>query len=274
VAVAAGVVAFVPGGGATPTSRVVQPRLVAFASADVGFLLTWDRRELATRNGGRTWRLRARVGLVAADFVSAERGFGLTERGMLLATSDGGRRWRRMRRFPLTPTAFAGPPEPVVDFVDGRHGWVAAGSALIFRTVDGGRRWTRLRFGCPNGTYLGGLAFADLRHGFAACGEQPATGRQYRTYYLTGDGGTTWRRGRRHVDEGYVATLAYPAAGAAYVYADRYGVSRRDGPKLLLTDDTDSVVSMSWPTPSRGYVVLARAGLRRTDDGGRHWRRP
>jgi hypothetical protein len=43
---------------------------------------------------------------------------------------------------------------------------------------------------------------------------------------------------------------------------------------LLFTDDTDSVLAMSWPSTRVGYALLLQRGLLRTVDGGRHWRRP
>ena len=161
----------------------------------------------------------------------------------------------------------------MVEFVDRRFGFVAAGPRRIFRTRDGGQTWQRLRFGCPKPDYLGGLAFANRRAGFAACGGQPATAMQLRSYAFTANGGTTWRRGRQRISSGHVALVASPSPRTRYVYASRQGIFRLGGPLLLFTDDTDSVLAMSWPTPRVGYALLLHGGLRLTTDGGRHWRR-
>jgi len=162
----------------------------------------------------------------------------------------------------------------VVDFVDRQFGFVASGPRRIFRTRDGGRSWERLRFACPRHDYLGGLAFANRREGFAVCGGQAATAMQRRAYSFTADGGTSWRSGRRHVASGHVALVASPSARIRYVYASRLGISRLGGPLLLFTDDVDSVLAMTWPSPRIGYALLFHGGLRRTVDGGRQWRRP
>jgi hypothetical protein len=160
-----------------------------------------------------------------------------------------------------------------VEFVDPRFGFVAAGPRRIFRTRDGGQTWQPLRFGCPRFDYLGGLAFANRRVGFAACGGQPATAMQQRLYAFTAYGGTTWRRGRETISSGHVALVASPSPRTRYVYASRHGIFRLGGPILLVTDDIDSVLSMSWPTPRVGYALLLHDGLMRTTDDGRHWRR-
>jgi hypothetical protein len=163
----------------------------------------------------------------------------------------------------------------VVDFVDRHFGFVASGPRRLFRTRDGGLRWQGLGFACAHYEYLGGLAFANRREGFASCGGQPATAMQLRSYHVTHDGGTTWRHGRATVEDGHVALLALPTSRTRYVYASRLGIVRLGGPRLLLaTDDTDSVLAMSWPSMHVGYALLLHRGLIRTVDGGRHWRRP
>jgi hypothetical protein len=168
-----------------------------------------------------------------------------------------------------------GPGFPmVVDFVDRHFGFVASGPRRIFRTRDGGRRRQRLRFACPYPDYLGGLAFASRREGFAACGGQPATSMQFRSYHFTHNGGTSWRHVRARIENGHVGLVALPTARTRYIYASRLGIFRLGGPRLLFTDDTDSVLAMSWPSPRVGYALLLQRGLIRTVDGGRHWRRP
>jgi hypothetical protein len=213
--------------------------------------------------------------LVAVDFVSATDGFALSGRGVLWTTRDGGATWQAGRRFTPAPGAIDGPAPPmVVDFVDRHFGFVASGPRTIFRTRDGGRRWQRLRFACRHNDYLGGLAFASRREGFAACGGQPATAMQFQRYSVTHNGGTSWRHGRERIQSGHVALVAFPSRRTRYVYASRLGIFRLGGPTLLFTDDTDSVLAMSWPSARVGYALLLHGGLRRTVDGGRHWRRP
>jgi photosystem II stability/assembly factor-like uncharacterized protein len=250
--------------------------LVSFPRANLGYFVTARGVVRESRDAGGTWQAVGSVApLVSMDFVSPSHGFGLSTRGALWATSDAGRTWRRGRRFAPAPGELGGPlPLMEVEFVDRRFGFVAAGPRRIFRTRDGGQTWKRLRFGCPRSEYLGGLAFANRRVGFAACGGQPATAMQWRSYAFTANGGTTWRRVREKISSGHVALAASPSPRVRYVYASRLGIFRLGGPVLLFTDDTDSVLAMSWPTPRVGYALLLHGGLRRTVDGGRHWRRP
>jgi photosystem II stability/assembly factor-like uncharacterized protein len=250
--------------------------LVSFPERDLGYFVTASGGVRQSRDGGRTWRRVASLPpLVAVDFVSATDGFALTRRGALWTTKDGGRTWRAGRRFTPAPGAISGPaPAMVVDFVDRHFGFVAAGPRRIFRTRNGGRSWQRLRFACPHSEYLGGLAFASRREGFASCGGQAATAMQHRSYHFTRNGGTRWHHLRERIENGHVALLALPAGRTRYVYASRLGIFRLGGPTLLYTDDTDSVMAMSWPSARVGYVLLLHRGLIRTVDGGGHWRRP
>jgi hypothetical protein len=250
--------------------------LVAFPERNLGYFVTASGGVRQSRDGGRTWR---RVGsvppLVALDFVSATDGFALSRRGVLWTTTDSGRTWRAGRRLTPAPGPIDGPGFPmVVDFVDRQFGFVASGPRRIFRTRDGGRRWQRLRFACPYPDYLGGLAFATRREGFASCGGQPATAMQFRSYHFTHNGGTSWRHVRARIESGHVGLLALPTPRTRYIYASRLGIVQLGGPRLLFTDDTDSVLAMSWPSPRVGYALLLQRGLIRTVDGGRHWRRP
>jgi photosystem II stability/assembly factor-like uncharacterized protein len=274
-------VAFLSPSAARSTNLSVVPgvsegSLVAFPTPHLGYLVTAAGAVRRSRDGGRTWRRVGRVApLVAVDFVSATHGFALSTRGVLWTSGDAGRTWQAGRRFVPSPGDHRGPaPLMVVDFVDEEFGFVAAGPRRVFRTRNGGRSWQRLRFGCPSYDYLGGLGFANRRGGFAACGGQPATAMQRRSYAFTADGGTTWRHSRNRIESGHVALAASPSPRVRYLYASRLGIFRLNGPVLLFTNDTDSVLGMSWPTPRVGYALLLHGGLRRTSDGGRHWRRP
>jgi hypothetical protein len=256
---------------------VTEGSLVSFPERDLGYFVTASGGVRRSRDGGRTWR---RVGsvapLVSLDFVSATHGFGLTSRGALWTTRDAGATWQAGRRFTPRPGKPGGPAPSmmVVDFVDRHFGFVAAGPRRIFRTRDGGRSWALLRFGCGRSEYLGGLAFASRREGFASCGGQAATAMQFRSYHFTHSGGTSWRHLQEKIENGHVALLALPTPRTRYVYASRLGIFRLGGPRLLFTDDTDSVLAMSWPSARVGYALLLQRGLIRTVDGGRHWRRP
>jgi photosystem II stability/assembly factor-like uncharacterized protein len=255
---------------------VDEASLVSFPAATLGYLITESGGVRQSHDAGRTWR---RVGslppLVGVDFVSATDGFALSRRGALWTTTDGARTWLAGRRFTPARGSIGGPaPAMTLDFVDRRFGFVASGPRRIFRTRDGGRSWQRIRFGCRYGEYLGGLAFASRREGFASCGGQPATAMQGRSYHFTHNGGVSWRHAPPRIENGHVALVAMPRSRTRYVYASRLGIFRLGGPTLLFTDDADSVLAMTWASGRVGYALLGHRGLLRTVDGGSTWRRP
>ena len=262
----------IAGGPGTPAARAREPVAVNFPTPATGYLALRGGALLASHDGGHSWRrVNEGIRFDALDFVSSANGFGLSGRS-LFRTLDGGRRWSRLHAFPKGH-GFFGPAGEVISFVDRRHGWVVPANAKLYRTDDGGRSWTRLGFGC-NGEVIGGVSFVTTRTGFAVCGGPPATIMQYRTYLRTHDDRNSWETTERRIFTGHVSGLEHLSERVGFEHASRLGIARLPSHRtLLFTDDAEGVVSMSWPDARRGFAVLSAAGLVRTNDGGRRWRR-
>ena len=253
-------------------------------------MATQGRELLATRDGGRSWRVVSRGRRVRVlEFVTPRRGFALTDEDALLATADGGRTWSVAHRFPRVEPA--GPFGGAVDFVDASHGWVAPLDERLYRTADAGRTWTRLSLPC--GFVLGGVSFIDRSHGYAVCGGQPATIEQEKEFYATSDGGAMWTLlARTHLfggprprptdlpTTGHAIGLDFRSADVGFLITSRGGIVRTaDGGRTwrqsLFTDDAYTVSSTSWAGPRRVFATYFGGnvtGLLRSDDAGAHWR--
>lgn len=195
----------------TPPSRAAPGPLydVSFLTPARGWA-TWadcarDRAGLVlTSDGGKSWQsfpLPTSVSCAAGaelrvGFTDPRHGWLLhlepTASGAWLAwTADGGRRWSRSRRLPELAE---------VRFLDPGHGWLAGGEwgpLALYATTDGGATWTRRSVAPPSG-YEHARRVYDLPTFFGPNrGVLPVTlfrrGRADLAFYLTADGGRTWR---------------------------------------------------------------------------------
>jgi photosystem II stability/assembly factor-like uncharacterized protein len=111
----------------------------------------------------------------------------------LSRTTDGGRTWR---------TVLEGlPAVGTVVFRTRLDGWLARAEFLggaLYATRDGGRTWRRRALDLPRG-WEGARVLADAPRFFGAQGVLPVDlqrgGRAAVVFYVTGDGGRTWRVG-------------------------------------------------------------------------------
>lgn len=192
---------------------------VAFADRDHGVLVALDR-VWTTRDGGRTWKLRRRLGMTvltsayAGDARHAWVAGWDTLDGLpfVLETEDGGSSWRRLRIDVPAPSPGALQAKQVVASA-GASGFADAGGTRLWLTCaagvlasgDGGETWELqpVAAGEPQA-----IAAADGRHLLATTTGQPVL--------ASSDGGATWRAFGR---EGYlaqplvaIAAVATPAA--------------------------------------------------------------
>jgi photosystem II stability/assembly factor-like uncharacterized protein len=256
---------------------------------------------LATTDGGRTWHraypFSAPWPALDIALVSPSVGFGLGVIGdgrAILRTDDGGRTWQAIGRLPVDPGARD--RDPILSFVDPEHGWVATATGVLV-TTDGGHTWRSVPGAPP-----GGVAFADAEHGCAGSFDTPAA--------MTTDGGQTWApvdagrgvvacaarlldpawvRAAQPFDPGNLLTIgavvdATHAWALGSLDADRIGLeSTTDGgttwtayrwpPPPDGTGGTvsDTLVRVSFATPTAGWVFTLSGRLFETRDGGASW---
>ncbi len=159
---------------------------LAFADPRHGWLVALDRI-WTTRDGGRTWRLRRRLGMtVLTGVAAADRrhawvvGWGTQDGAPLaFATRDGGATWTR-RRIDLPAPPSGDLQLEQVACADASHAWATCKAGII-ATADGGRTWELQQ--APSGEPFG-VAAADAAHVLATTHQQPIL--------ATADGGATW----------------------------------------------------------------------------------
>lgn len=256
-----------------------------------------------TADAGRTWRTvpvpptncsaGSRLDLF---FLDRRRGWlsrmYLTGPGQHLSrTTDGGRTWR--------PVLDDLPALGTVVFRTDLDGWLAREEFLggaLYATRDGGRTWRRRAIDLPRG-WEGARVLADAPRFFGARGVLPVdlerAGRAAVAFYVTADGGRTWRIGSlrpvtfrltkprspfpRYVPVSVASLTAWwvvsgEAKRTVHVTSDgghRWSV--RTLPVAVRTLPVRAV-SIAAADARRAWVV-AEAGLLATMDAGRSWRR-
>ena len=246
----------------TPPGVRGKLRHATFADAEHGWAVAYDCvgegvRVHRTRDGGRSWHRSGAVTFVGCSAGSrAEAGFLDARRGWLVRidlaggfaelhrTTDGGGTWSRARELPY-------PAE--VAFRTSEEGWLGRSEfrhrnvQRLLATDDGGRTWKPRTLALPP-RYGADVPLYDLPAFFGPRAVLPVTlgtGRRAAVaFYVTADGGATWRlRAVRR-------TGGLPRSRAGFaVYAPT------------------SIVS-----PSVWWLVGRRAVVR-TRDGGRTWTR-
>lgn len=161
---------------------------VVFADARHGWLVGFDR-VWATADGGATWRLQKRLGLVVFEGgACGDRrhawvvGWGTQDGApVVLATSNGGASWRRLRVD--VPKPAHGDLQLKDVACAGSQALWATCSAGVVASSDGGRTWALQTV--PASVAAAGIAAADAEHVLATTSGQPLL--------ATADGGATWR---------------------------------------------------------------------------------
>jgi len=138
-------------------------RFVNFADPSVGWALDEDNSILKTTDGGQTWQVQRKAGMVdykdarykdkpvqkikeplqalvvtnattAFAYGGGFHGEGVEQEGILLATTDGGTTWQKL------PFLFQQNIKSIF-FIDPQHGWVYDNGGTLYRTTDGGHQW-------------------------------------------------------------------------------------------------------------------------------------
>jgi photosystem II stability/assembly factor-like uncharacterized protein len=232
---------------------------VAMASPQVGWAVVGSapsRRVAKSLDGGRTWRVRVRAALPVLALAAPDPHHvdllegcpeGTCRGAALYASADGGATWRlRWRSRSLDAYALSFPTPSAGYAVVGPPPGAPRGAFRLLATRDGGRTWDARPLPTCAGGGGGGwaVAFDPAGRGFLLCGGPPSAGEQEKALWASGDGGRTWHLVAESVPPGgRPRPGALPVAG--YVHAVFFLNARV------------------------GWIGLARAGLYRTDDGGR-----
>lgn len=259
------------------TTKVGDRSYIQFLDQRHGFILSvsgpagghMDKRVYRTADGGHIWRL-------MSDISGDKHGYwmfypsGMTFRSPnegwitgsyrgeppvpFLHTRDGGRTWGvEELSIPSRLADGSGDTEPAMFFGEGRHQGVFTARIegnVAFRTRDGGKTWRcrRLPLALRGGV---STCFMDARNGWAIDGDA-------RLLYGTRDGGRTWHRLTSHLRRLWVPGIVnYQSSRLDFITA-------RVGWALIVCQRDVSLP----PATNRPSVTE----LRRTLDGGRHWR--
>jgi photosystem II stability/assembly factor-like uncharacterized protein len=246
--------------------REISPRHLPFQLEDVGFAsrrMGWlvandcvaaKAFVYRTKDGGHTWRA-ARItssncaagsgislSFADAKHVWAHTVYANAPGDVLAHSADGGRTWKRV--------AVDLPVLGAIVFASPRDGWLGhSGLARsLYVTHNGGRSWRRVKIAAPR-EWHGAKLFSDVPTFFGRHGVLPVSivrgRREAVAFYVTGDGGRTWRLRKLH-------RVRYPVRGEVFFA---------------------NVVPTSVVSPSVWWVVSGRHHpvITVTRDAGKTW---
>lgn len=206
--------------------------------------------------------------LLDVAFLSQARLVAVGDDGLMRTSDDGGRSFTERSRGSASSCSTGAFERTPAGLLAGVYG-----AGPLLRSLDGGQRWAR--FGPVGGDgEVTSVAFRDRRTGFALrVGDYDGRLRDLRVAILrTGDGGRSWRRAARSVDD-RVGAIA--VGRRALLTAGAEGLRRFRG-SARLTRVRGPAGRAQLEAFDRGRGVLVAFGPRfaaRSVDGGRRWRR-
>ncbi len=280
--------------------RNVPGRVTVLRTADGGS--TWQTSSFVADFGdqepgdsARMFFLDSRNGWLLATALTSSAG----SRAVLYRTDDGGRTWKRA----------ADTVSGAVRFVDSARGWLAGGpaSSLLLSTRDGGQTWAEQDVPQksdqePWRTTVSVPSFFDSQRGVLTIEEglSTLTADLRLHFYVTSDGGVTWRAAGAPLQatgSGIFLRNAprFSAVGNRTWFlslADGLHVTRDGGSSwsLVATDaDLSNVLEIDFVSPNVGIAYWVKrdcpprsetqsarcsetTGLLATNDGGRTWK--
>lgn len=214
-----------------------------------------------------------------------------SEQVALYRTRDGGETWT------LADAAMRGKDSPSgltehglktgIGFATPERGWITGfvggdTTPWMYQTADGGGTWTRMSLPTPADVSVDQSAitdpplFLDDEHGVFPLSWPTPDGGSVTTFYVTDDGGETWRSAAPLQWLGGPWLWAWPeAAHAMVVNGLNWCVTSTSGASWQcdrLPAELEGVTELSFVTAQRGWAV-ADDGLLRTTDGGSTWSR-
>jgi photosystem II stability/assembly factor-like uncharacterized protein len=257
-----------PAAAASYRHSLPQPFEASFSMPEDGIgvgVASWTGSAGAivhTSDGGRSWRVRNKIGVVALARASGAVVYAVGSSPAsggetLLRSGDDGRSWIHAHTPPAS-RFFS------VSFTSPLDGALGDDGGRFYATHDGGFTWTLVRGG---GEDLRGFGFLTVRHGFAISLSSPSGVEE------TDDGGRSWHPYRRApVQRPLGLTTLGPGnvwildggvyGGGAIVHTVNGG---RNWQRIELDDDLSG--PLDFVTASVGYAPGYR-----TTDGGRDWR--
>ncbi len=259
-----------------------------------------------TSDGGQSWQRTnipaPSIGVVQLIFVDALHGWLLVNLGMatnaeavaIWRTSDGGGHWQRIMQVSAAQARTAQGQRTLpytgsksgLAFIDTTTGW-ATGSepglnqAWLYVTHDGGQSWQFQSLPLPTGSEKAQIATLPPRFFSSRDGLLPVNlytaGKASLYFYITHDGGQTWRYGAALP----ASVIAWSFVSASIGYAtDRTTLYvTRDGgqhwSQQLPTGPFSDVIQLDFLTATRGWALClappAKTHILKTSDGGRSW---
>jgi len=247
-----------------------------------------------TRDGGATWQKMSGPGGPVQDLaVAGDRVLAATGRcGMnrwtcgfrVYEAAAGSDDWRAV---PGAAGTGVGSARLVVS---GGVGYVFATTAdlgppvLLAGPVNGSARWRPVPVPC-RGAWSGALAAALGGWLFLGCGLEPSAGNQFKTAWVSGDGGRDWREVASPPFGGYLQDASMSPGGTIFLSGGRMdiyvswdrGRGWHESPSLENAANLAGAgfsLTGSIMTDTRGFAVQEGAGQQQiwiTSDGGRDW---
>ena len=241
------------------------------------------KKLFTTSDGGSHWRLRSRTGkrrtglpwsgyADALAFPSASIGYLSADRAGVYRTSDGGRDWQTV--------LFTDDSYTVRDasWLDANTGYVLLSGSGLARTDDGGRNWQQL-YPPPPGPPQGPVSFSSARQGIGV-GTRGLLGSPA-AIVASSDGGRSWKElgvlpkaAAQQLVRSSASTLWAVATSPTYANGDVHlfrSVDRGRSWRLIKTLAGAHYASLSFPSPSVGFLAAGNGRLYRSRDGGRRW---
>lgn len=227
----------VPWGQGPPQSRTISS--LYFANAKEGW--AFGPSLFVTRDGGQTWTDTSLEGAVALLDVKEDRAWALQwicREGescawALMLSEDMGRTWQFAPAQPLTQDDRLQLVRP-----NTQDAWLL--TSILSVTHDGGKTWREL----PTPPCVYKSPFVGFPDGqlWLLCGGQGATAMEFKKFYVSPDGGNTWK-----------------------LVADASLEGLQNLPMI------GHVAAMAAASTKSGWIILNRASLFGTHDGGLTW---
>ncbi len=247
---------------------------VFFIDRETGWAVGGGGTILKTTDGGDTWVTQASRtinGLSSVHFIDKENGWvvgydsALPARdSTILRTTDGGETWLPQRSGTNSPLR-------AVTFTDKENGWVVGGTQfipLILKTKNGGNDWTAQTFGNGGFVSLQSVSFFDKSTGWAV----GSSGK----ILATTDGGENWvslspgTRGGVGEIQMINNDIGFAVAGEG---TDGIFLKTANGGEVWTPQQFgNSLLSLSFISQDRGWVVGAYGDIWNTEDGGNSWK--